>query len=519
MIFNMNTKTTIKIGFICILIMLFTGCCVTNVETSITEETFAPISETTSLTSLNNAPEKIISPEHSLIGISEIKRLDMYDEMFYNSQKGEGYYSNTPIASKDKNIILNIHDKSFVPFDEHSLIAIEVDFSTANENFSIGRGGEMLPLYNQKIVKWDFVSDVKEELLSFENTFVYGLELHNNGEFLIYHTTDHSGKTSLAMFDLSDGENKIIHHYGEVFEEAKNAPTIYNDLHLYYISTPNDNANTFGLYCYNIEDESTNFVSDINSYPFIHNGTAAYTDGAQIYSAINSETIGKTENDLYGSVIVCYEGDFIIDYFNGVVYSKERENYVTMKTVQNSSFYGFFGSDGIYTTVYDDIGYHWYVLKYTTERTAFSENNITLDTSDYKEFTFVAGNHKVSVKCPNDWNKVDIVYSDDFPQQHTGLQLFDGEIPEQLEIIDGKIFIASATSGFADGHLKDRYSISDFESFETSKGYKLKIYYGNDDFPEFALFEEYPDMCIFFDIESEEEIAEIVSIVNSIEII
>ena len=50
----------------------------------------------------------------------------------------------------------------------------------------------------------------------------------------------------------------------------------------------------------------------------------------------------------------------------------------------------------------------------------------------------------MSVKCPNDWNKVDIVYSDDFPQQHTGLQLFDGEIPEQPEIIDGKIFIASA---------------------------------------------------------------------------
>ena len=138
--------------------------------------------------------------------------------------------------------------------------------------------------------------------------------------------------------------------------------------------------------------------------------------------------------------------------------------------------------------------------------------------SSLKELTFVAGSHKVTVKCPPDWNELAIVYSDNFPQQHTGIQLFNGKIPEQLEIIDGKIFIASATSGFADGHLKDRYSISDFESFETSKGYKLKIYYGNDDFPEFALFEEYPDMCIFFDIESEEEIAEIVSIVNSIEI-
>ncbi|MFA5658554.1 MAG: hypothetical protein WC900_04655 [Oscillospiraceae bacterium] len=137
---------------------------------------------------------------------------------------------------------------------------------------------------------------------------------------------------------------------------------------------------------------------------------------------------------------------------------------------------------------------------------------------NYKEVSCNAGSCVINVKCPSTWNEYYVTASDEYIPQHTGVQLFDSELPEQLEVLDGNIFVAAAASGFASEHVNERYDFGDYESFTTTNGYKLKIYYGKNKLPEYATFEDYPSMCIFFSLENEEELPEIVNIVNSIEL-
>ena len=142
-------------------------------------------------------------------------------------------------------------------------------------------------------------------------------------------------------------------------------------------------------------------------------------------------------------------------------------------------------------------------------------NNAKDDYSGYKKISSDVCGYEINVCFPEKWNEY-LVTTD---TQFMGMQLFNGEVPEQLEIIDGNIYIAVATHGFADRYVYDAgYDKCEKENFTTKNGYGLIIYYDKNGMPTFATFDDYKDICIFFDVESKEEITEIMNIVNSIEI-
>ena len=142
-------------------------------------------------------------------------------------------------------------------------------------------------------------------------------------------------------------------------------------------------------------------------------------------------------------------------------------------------------------------------------------NNAKDDYSGYKKISSDVCGYEINVCFPEEWNEY-LVTTD---TQFMGIQLFNGEVPEQLEIIDGNIYIAVATHGFADRYVYDAgYDKCEKENLTTKNGYGLIIYYDKNGMPIFATFDDYKYMCIFFDVETKEEIPEIMNIVDSIEI-
>lgn len=125
----------------------------------------------------------------------------------------------------------------------------------------------------------------------------------------------------------------------------------------------------------------------------------------------------------------------------------------------------------------------------------------------------------ISLTIPKNWNSLTISESDIFELQHIGIQLFDSEIPEQREMYDGKLFVAITASGFAKTYVDSWAEIGkDFieKTYTTKTGYVMKVYYV-DGLPEYATFDDYSDMCVFFDLSENDELDEIFGIIDGIE--
>ena len=121
----------------------------------------------------------------------------------------------------------------------------------------------------------------------------------------------------------------------------------------------------------------------------------------------------------------------------------------------------------------------------------------------------------INVDIPVSWQSYTL---EDYDLQHVGIQLYDGEIPAQREMYGGKLFIASAASGFAQSCTeyqetrRDSYDVSDYT---TASGYKMKLCYRGG-IPEYATFDDFRDMCIFFDLDGQDDTDVIFRIIDSI---
>ena len=127
---------------------------------------------------------------------------------------------------------------------------------------------------------------------------------------------------------------------------------------------------------------------------------------------------------------------------------------------------------------------------------------------------------KISLHMPEGWNYRAVRSDEVFELQHQGIQLFDGDIPEQKEMYDGELFVAVAANGHAESYIESLGEASEKEITEeklvTSKGYNLRII-SADGLPEYAVFEDLPEMCIFFDTDSD-GLGMIYNIINTINI-
>lgn len=127
---------------------------------------------------------------------------------------------------------------------------------------------------------------------------------------------------------------------------------------------------------------------------------------------------------------------------------------------------------------------------------------------------------KITLSVPDGWSYLAVRSDEVFELQHQGVQLFEGDIPESPEMYDGTLFVAVAASGRAESYIESLGETSEKELAEenlvTSQGYSLRMI-DADGLPVYAVFEEYPEMCIFFDLDKSAEITAY-NIINTIKI-
>ncbi len=121
----------------------------------------------------------------------------------------------------------------------------------------------------------------------------------------------------------------------------------------------------------------------------------------------------------------------------------------------------------------------------------------------------------ISVDIPVRWQSYTV---EDYGLQHVGIQIYDGEIPEQREMYGGKLFIASAASGRAQSYIESQEELGisyDVSDYTTALGYKMKLFY-RDGVLDYAAFDDFAGMCIFFDLGEQDDMSVIFRIIDSI---
>ncbi len=124
----------------------------------------------------------------------------------------------------------------------------------------------------------------------------------------------------------------------------------------------------------------------------------------------------------------------------------------------------------------------------------------------------------ISVTVPEGWN--DFVVEEDgiIEPQHFGIQLYDGEVPEQKELYGGKLFVAVAANGRAKAHVDawaDMETPFTEEAYTSESGAGMKLYY-LDGKLDFATFDDYSELCVFFNLDDGDSVQDILKIVDSV---
>lgn len=133
-------------------------------------------------------------------------------------------------------------------------------------------------------------------------------------------------------------------------------------------------------------------------------------------------------------------------------------------------------------------------------------------TEKFEDFT-------ISVTVPESWNYFVVANDGIIEPQHVGIQLYDGEVPEQKELYGGKLFVAAAANGRAETYLGIEVDIKTpftMEAYTTESGRGMKLYY-IDGKLEFATFDDYPEMCVFFDLNESDDLNTVFAIIDSID--
>ena len=121
----------------------------------------------------------------------------------------------------------------------------------------------------------------------------------------------------------------------------------------------------------------------------------------------------------------------------------------------------------------------------------------------------------ISVDIPIRWQSYTL---EDYSLQHVGIQIYDGDIPAQREMYGGKLFIASAVSGFAQSYIESQEALGvsyDVSDYTTASGYKMKLCY-RDGVLDYATFDDFKSMCIFFDLDEQDDMSVIFGIIDSV---
>lgn len=167
------------------------------------------------------------------------------------------------------------------------------------------------------------------------------------------------------------------------------------------------------------------------------------------------------------------------------------------------------------------------------EVSIFKDNTFDCDYSGYKEIGYDFGDLHRSVMAPAGWHGFRFYRKDDpsFENMLTGLPIYDGELPVQIDQFDDSTMfknepLTKSTFFFAESpwiHAEDFINADglinkyDYETYIDKKGRSMKVYF-IDDLPKYAVYDDFFNLCIWFNLDSEEQIPVVVNMINSIEV-
>ncbi len=155
-----------------------------------------------------------------------------------------------------------------------------------------------------------------------------------------------------------------------------------------------------------------------------------------------------------------------------------------------------------------------YFLDYIYDPATKETASLTTDES-FKNVTRDFDGQFISVDIPVRWKTYTL---EDYDLQHVGIQIYDGDIPEQREMYGGKMFIASAVSGRAQSYLESQEALGvtyDVSDYTTASGHGMKLCY-RDGVLDYATFDKFSSMCIFFDLDGQDDMSVIFRIIDSV---
>ncbi len=171
---------------------------------------------------------------------------------------------------------------------------------------------------------------------------------------------------------------------------------------------------------------------------------------------------------------------------------------------------------------------------YGTEVTIFADNTFDCDYSDYEEIAYNFYDLRRSVMAPKGWTS--FRYYEEmtsFENMLTGIPIYDGPLPVKIDMFDYTTQHANAPMRksiffFAEYPWMDPYSLInsssedninkyDHESYTDKKGRTMQVYF-LDGLPKYAVYDDFFNLCIWFNLDSEEQIPTVVNMINSIDV-
>lgn len=166
------------------------------------------------------------------------------------------------------------------------------------------------------------------------------------------------------------------------------------------------------------------------------------------------------------------------------------------------------------------------------EVSIFKDNTFDCDYSGYKEIGYNFGDLRRTVMAPESWNGYRF-YGDDssFENMLTGTPIYNRPLPVEIDHDDESTLFANepwveSTFFFAESpwiHPEDYINSDgliskyDYETYVDKKGRSMKVYF-LDGLPKYAVYDDFFFLCIWFNLDSEEQIPIVVNMINSIEV-
>ncbi len=170
------------------------------------------------------------------------------------------------------------------------------------------------------------------------------------------------------------------------------------------------------------------------------------------------------------------------------------------------------------------------------EVSIFKDNTFDCDYADYEEIAYNFHELRRSVMAPKGWEgfrfyEEDVTY---FENRLTGIPIYSGELPVEIDTFDyttqfandpmaKSIFFFAEYPWMGDPFVlinsssNDNINKYDHETYIDKKGRSMQVYF-LDGLPKYAVYDDFFNLCIWFNLESPEQIPTVVNMINSIEV-